>query len=159
MVALEDIKPGRWFSFVYVGELEMNVNKRWLSPGVSISERNPLLGRINVRKVIRGQAATAEMLMRKNLEINSNWTPSENYTIRWVNTDNPCVVESINNGKLQARLMSPITDKTDYFVDGRPATESEIQLALSYITPAKPKSPTCAKVKFPYVDSLVNVEQ
>ena len=146
------------YSWVYQAELEMNKNKRWLSPGVSISEPNPLLGRISVRKVKRGQAATAEMLMRANRKINPNWQPSETHAPRWANTSNPCVVQSNSNGKLLVRIMEPVTDKVEYFTDGRPATEEEIMMARSYITPSTPKEKTAARVEFPYVDNLTNVE-
>jgi hypothetical protein len=159
MLRLEQITASRWYSWVYEAPLDMNKNKRWLSPDASVSEPNPLLGRISVRKVKRGQAATAEMLMRKNRIINPNWQPDPTHVSRWTNTDNPCVVQSNSNGKLLVRIMEPITDKVDYYVDGRPATEEEVLLAKSYITPSKPKAATAARVEFPYVDNLTNVEQ
>ena len=154
---LENIMAGRIYSWVYEAPLEMNKNKRWLSPGVAISEPNPLLGRISVRKVKAGQAASAEMLMRANRSINPNWTPDPTYVPRWANTVNPCVVVS-NSGKELVRIMEPITRKVDYFVDGRAATPEEIQMARSYITPYTPKEKTAARVEFPYVDNLTNVE-
>jgi hypothetical protein len=155
---LENIIASRIYSWVYEAPLDMNKNKRWLSPGVAISEPNPLLGRISVRKVKRGQAATAEMLMRANRRINPNWQPDPTYVPRWTNTANPCVVQSNSNDKLLVRIMEPVTDKVDYFVDGRPATEEEIMMARSYITPSKPREATAARVEFPYVEHLTNVE-
>ena len=155
---LENIMAGRIYSWVYEAPLEMNKNKRWLSPGVAISEPNPLLGRISVRKVKAGQAASAEMLMNKNRSINPNWTPDPTYVPRWTNTVNPCVVQSNSNGKLLVRIMEPVTNKVEYFTDGRPATEEEIQMARSYITPSKPKEATAARVEFPYVENLTNIE-
>jgi hypothetical protein len=156
---LDQIIASRIFCWVYEAPLEMNKNKRWLSPGVSVNEPNPLLGRISVRKVKRGQAASAEMLARKNVAINPGWKPDESYVARWEGTDNPCVVKSNSNGRLLVRIMEPVTTKVDYFVDGRPATQDEIATAQSYITPSAPRGKTSARVEFPYVENLTNVEQ
>jgi len=156
----------------YTGQLEMLVGGRGavepteemlhnfalLGTPISWGEgiRNPLLGRVTVRKVLSGQAASDCMYRRKQLLLNPNHAFSSK--VDWEKTEHPVIVKSLTNGKFKARIMSPYTAKVEYFVDGIPANGEQLRIIAAY-KKERTANPLQVKVQFPYLDNLQNVIQ
>lgn len=148
---LSEIVPSRIYSWIYEGEYKLNKGGR---SGLPL---NPLHGQVTVRKVKIGQAATSEMVTRKSLTLDPSYVPSENYTARWEQTVNPCVVRSLSSGDFAVRILNPKTTKMELFVGGRPITPEEAATIKPYLPARRPSDPTKVKVNFPYVHHLSNV--
>jgi hypothetical protein len=148
---LSEIVPSRIYSWVYESEYKLNKGGR---SGLPV---NPLHGQVTVRKVKLGQAATSEMVTRKSMTLDPNYTPSPDYTPRWETTVNPCVVRALSTGKLAVRILNPKTTKMELFVGGSPITPEQAAIIRPYIPARRPFDPTKVKVNFPYLENLTNV--
>lgn len=146
---LSEIIPSRFYSFVYDSEAKL------LKGGKA--NANILYGKVTKRAVYAGQAASAEMYVNASLKNNPAWQPSADYTPRFQQTENPCVVASVSNsGALQCRILNPRTVKLEYYVAGVPATPEQLKVIKQY-KPAR-KASNGVKVMFPYVENLANVD-
>ena len=144
----QDIIPSRIYSWVYVGEVKMNVGGR---AGVA---PNPLNNQsVTKRAVYAGQAASHEMYLNALAKMGKQPDPS--HVPRFEATSNPCIVKSLSNGKEQARILNPQTRKAEFFVNGNPATQEQVATITAYLPS---KSPSAVKIMFPYVEHLMNVE-
>lgn len=152
---INEIQAGRMYSWVYESDMKLNKGGR---AGVPV---NPFFGRVTVRKVKAGQAATGEMLQRKSLALNPNYQPDPNHTPRWEATSHPCVVKSIQFGELAVRVLSPRTVKVERFLDGKPMTEEDWQKlsgTKGWLPASRPLDPTKVKVNFIKTDNLANLD-
>ena len=119
---------------------------------------NPLFGRVSVRSVKSGQAATINMYVNKAKALNPDYVPSADYTPRMEATANPCVFRSLSTGDYQVAIMNAKTRQQEFFVDGRPATEAELTLIEAYRKARQPHDPTKVRIEFPYLQNLANVD-
>lgn len=154
---LQDIVPGRFYSFVYEPAPSQWCENNLKKGGRGGLPENPLFGRVSVRKVTAGQAASASMYEHKAKALNPAWIPSDREPL-FEATEHPCVVRSNSNGELQVRLMNPRTVRCEYFVDGRPATDEELATIKMYGKARRLPDPTRVAIRFPYLESLSNVD-
>lgn len=153
---LTEIVASRQYSWVYDADAD-TAAKSMNKGGRAGVAPNPYYGHVTVRKVYGGMAASADMLMRESLRLNPAYKPAEDYAPRFEATDNPCVVRSLSTGQFQVRIMKPRAIRTEYYIDGQPATDEQIKVILAYRR-ARKSDPTKVKVMFPYVDNLANVD-
>lgn len=147
---IQDIKPGRIYSFVFSGEQKLNKGGR---AGVA---PNPLFGQVTKRAVYAGQAASGQMYMTAALAVNPQYTPSDREST-FEATEHPCVVRYLSDGGYAVRIIKPRAVKTEYFVAGRPATAEEIALIKQY-KPSRKDNPLHVRIMFPKVEHLLNLE-
>lgn len=148
---LNSIVPSRLYSWVFTGIVEMKKGGR---AGVPM---NPLSGfEVTCRKVYAGQAASGEMYVNAARKLNPDWAPSDR-TPTWEPTSNPCVVKSLSTQECQVRILNPRTVKREYFVDGLPATPTQLETIQAYL-PTRKSNPLAVRIMFPYVDHLSNVD-
>jgi hypothetical protein len=155
MIQLHNIRPGQRVTFVMSHDATaMNDKMRKGGRGDNIA--NPLWGRvsrvIHVAGNVAGEETYANVLLKRTGE-----TPAGTRPPVWQATDAPCVVALISN---PARLGVPIVNRTtqrcELFVDGRPATETEVALFSQWKKTSNSENPTGFAILG--AENLVNAE-
>lgn len=152
---INDIVASRFYSWVYQPDAD-SVAKGMNKGGRAGVAPNPLYGRVTCRKVYAGQAASGQMYVNAAKRLNPAWQAAKDYTPRFEDTENPCVLRSLSTGEYAVRIINPRTVKVEWFVDGQPATEEQLALIAQYKRQRTP-DPKAVKIMFPYVPNLVNV--
>jgi len=123
---LSEIVPSRIYSWVYNPDAQKWSENNLKKGGRQGLPQNELYGRVTVRSVKSGQAATIDMYVRRAVKLNPSYVPQGDYTPRMEATENPCVFRSLSSGDYQVMIMEPKTHKVEYFVDGKPASPEEL---------------------------------
>lgn len=156
---INQIVPARMYSWVYSPSTDQWCENNLKKGGRSGLAPNPLFGRVTVRAVKVGQAATIEMYLNRAAKLNPNFAPSEDYTPRMEKVEgHPCVFRYISSGENAVFIMEPKTTKLQYFVDGREATPEELETIKLYRKARQARDPLKVKVNFAKVENLANLE-
>ena len=130
---INEIVPSRMYSWVYAPSCDQWCENNLKKGGRAGLAPNPLFGRVTVRSVKVGQAATIDMYLTRSLKLDPTYKPSGDYTPRMEAVPgHPCVFRYLTGGETAVFIMEPKTTKLVYLVDGREATAEELALIEQY---------------------------
>lgn len=155
MVKTTSLVPGRMYSFVYVADVDM-VGERDFGNGKG-KQANPLDGAlVTVRRVCSVQAAGAKTYANLMLKLDSEWQKSERKDWATVTPDNSCILEHNKTGVRYLRAIPRAITKEEYQVDGKPATDSQVEAIQSFKKSRKEEKPVYIRFRLDNIANLVD---